>query len=390
MTPSEFILSEYNSTNAIKGAVTWKTPSNIALVKYWGKEEPQIPKNPSISLTLDACFTLTTLDFELKTGRHAELVSASNDENLKQVQVDEARETDSSKNFNFDIYFEGEKKDDFKPKIQKFFERIEQYVPFLRDYNFVIKSRNSFPHSSGIASSASGMSALALCIMSLERSLSGVEMADEYFNKKASFLARLGSGSASRSIEGSVIVWGKHKEIKGSSNLYGIKFPSKIHKNFKNYHDTILLVDEGEKQVSSTVGHQLMVKHPFSAQRFNQANENVSKLSKILQNGNLKEFINLVESEALTLHAMMMTSNPYFILMKPNTLEIINKIWSFRAETNSNVCFTLDAGANVHVLFPENEKEEVNKFIVNELVQFCQENHYICDRIGIGAKRLSI
>jgi len=85
-----------------------------------------------------------------------------------------------------------------------------------------------------------------------------------------------------------------------------------------------------------------------------------------------------------------MTSNPYFILMKPNTLKIIHKIWEFRAETNSNVCFTLDAGANVHVLFPEAEKESVNIFIINELIQFCQENHYICDRIGQGAKQLKI
>jgi diphosphomevalonate decarboxylase len=281
------------------------------------------------------------------------------------------------------------KKEDFKPKIQKFFERIEKYVPFLKEYNFVINSRNSFPHSSGIASSASGMSALALCIMSIEKELNPT-ISDEYFNKKASFLARLGSGSACRSIEGELIVWGNHSEIKGSSNLFGIKFPYKLHNNFKNYHDTILLVDEGEKQVSSTIGHQLMHNHPFAKQRFLQANENISKISEVLQNGDIKSFMEIVESEALTLHAMMMTSNPYFILMKPNTLKIINKIWKFRKLTNANVCFTLDAGANVHVLFPENEKEVVNKFIVNELVQFCQENHYICDRIGIGAKRLSI
>ncbi len=365
---TDFILNSFDTAKITNGSVTWKTPSNIALVKYWGKQEPQIPKNPSISFTLDACFTLTTLEYQSRqlSGR---------DDNTK---------------FNFDIYFEGEKKDDFKPKIDKFFERIEKYVPFLKDYNFIIKSRNSFPHSSGIASSASGMSALALCIMSLERLLSGVEMTDEYFYKKASFLARLGSGSASRSIEGPIVVWGKHKEIKDSSNLYGIKFPSKIHKNFKYFHDTILLVDEGEKQVSSTVGHQLMNNHPFAEQRFLQANENISKLSKILQNGNLKEFISLVESEALTLHSMMLTSNPYFILMKPNTLKIINKIWDFRAETNSNVCFTLDAGANIHILFPESEKETITNFITSKLLKYCYKNHYICDRVGIGAKQLSI
>ena len=232
------------------------------------------------------------------------------------------------------------------------------------------------------------MSALALCIMSLEKELNS-EITDEYFNKKASFLARLGSGSACRSIEGELIVWGDHSEIYGSSNLFGVKFPYKVHENFKNYHDTILLVDEGEKQVSSTVGHKLMHNHPFAKQRFEQANHNISKISEVLQNGDLKSFIAIVESEALSLHAMMMTSNPYFILMKPNTLKIIHKIWKFRQETSSNICFTLDAGANVHVLFPENEKELINNFIINELVLYCQENHYICDRIGIGAKLIS-
>ena len=379
---SDFILNNFNTTATGEGNFTWKTPSNIALVKYWGKQEPQIPENTSISFTLDACFTLTTLEYKLKMNRHSKFISESYDENLKQVQVNDSQ-------FNFDVYFEGDKKDDFKPKIQNFFERIEQYVPFLKEYDFVIKSRNSFPHSSGIASSASGMSALALCIMSLERSLSAVEMTDEYFNKKASFLARLGSGSACRSIEGELIVWGNHSKINGSSNLFGVKFPYKVHENFKNYHDTILLVDEGEKQVSSTVGHQLMHNHPFAQQRFQQANDNISKISDVLQTGNLKEFIAIVESEALSLHAMMMTSNPYFILMKPNTLKIINKIWEFRTKTSSNVCFTLDAGANVHILFPEEEKKNVNNFIISELIQYCQENHYICDRIGQGAKQIS-
>ncbi|WP_111706757.1 diphosphomevalonate/mevalonate 3,5-bisphosphate decarboxylase family protein [Lutibacter citreus] len=362
MTETDFILSNFDTKKASNGSVIWKTPSNIALVKYWGKQEPQIPENASVSFTLDACFTLTTLKYkERKSG---------------------------SSNFNFEVYFEGEKKEDFKPKIETFFKRVEQYVPFLKDFDFVIESRNSFPHSSGIASSASGMSALALCIMSIEKELKP-EITDGYFNKKASFLARLGSGSACRSIEGELIVWGNHNGIEGSSNLFGVKYPYKVHKNFKNYHDTILLVDEGEKQVSSTIGHKLMEGHPFAEQRFKQANDNISKLSEVLQNGDLKQFIAIVESEALSLHAMMMTSNPYFILMKPNTLKIINKIWAFRSETNSNICFTLDAGANVHILFPEVEKDAVNNFITSELIQYCQENHYICDRIGFGAKRLS-
>jgi diphosphomevalonate decarboxylase len=360
---ADFILTNFDVSKTSNGSVTWKTPSNIALVKYWGKQEPQIPKNASISFTLDGCFTLTTLGFTKKES--------------------------STNNFDFDIFFEGKMNEEFKPKITTFFKRIEQYVPFINDFDFTIKSENSFPHSSGIASSASGMSALALCIMSLEKEMnSGIT--DEYFYKKASFLARLGSGSACRSIEGELIVWGEHHDIKESSNLYGIKFPYKVHKNFHNYRDTILLVDEGKKLVSSTIGHQLMRNHPFAKQRFEQANENLSKISKILQNGNFKEFITIVESEALSLHAMMLTSNPYFILMQPNTLKIIHKIWNFRAKTDANICFTLDAGANIHVLFPETEKDIINKFIISELIQFCHENHYICDRIGMGAKQLSV
>ena len=347
-----------------KTSFTWKTPSNIALVKYWGKTEPQIPKNASISFTLSNSHTITTIDFTKKSNSEAD------------------------NKINFELFFEGKKKEDFKPKIAKFFERILEYCPYLTTYTMVIHSENSFPHSSGIASSASGMSAIAMCLMSLEKSLSSIELTNEFINKKASFLARLGSGSASRSIEGPLVVWGNHPDIKGSSDVFGVPFPYEVHEVFKNYHDAILLVDKGEKQVSSTVGHDLMHNHPFASQRFDQANENLAKISKILQNGEINSFINLVESEALSLHAMMLTSNPYFILMKPNTLEIINAIWRYRSNTGSKVCFTLDAGANVHVLYPANESKSILQFIDNELSKFCQKNHYICDIVGLGAVKL--
>lgn len=85
---------------------------------------------------------------------------------------------------------------------------------------------------------------------------------------------------------------------------------------------------------------------------------------------------------------MMLTSNPYFILMKPNTLEIIHKIWEYRKDKNSNICFTLDAGANVHVLYPENEKANIEEFIDKELSKYCQKNQYICDNTGFGAQNL--
>ena len=369
MTEKDFIPKTYSNTIE-SGSFTWSSPSNIALVKYWGKREHQIPENPSISFTLDNCKTTTTLSFLKKDANEA---------------------------FSFDVFLDDEKKDDFKPKIETFFKRVELYLPFLKDYHFKIETSNTFPHSSGIASSASGRSALALCLMSVEKELINSDVTlntteeilnQEYFIKKASFLARLGSGSACRSLEGDLVVWGKHYAIKGSSDLYGVKYPFEVHQNFKNYQDTILLVDKGEKQVSSTVGHNLMFGHPFAQERFKQANKNLSDMVSILKDGNLDTFIALVESEALTLHAMMMTSMPYFILMKPNTLEIINKIWAFRNETGSKICFTLDAGANVHVLYPEYETSQVLEFIQNELVAYCQNGQYICDVIGLGANKL--
>ncbi len=368
---NDFIPSGY-SHSLEKGSFSWSAPSNIALVKYWGKKDQQIPANPSVSFTLNQCKTITTLSFAKK---HFD-TSAS-------LSTGKLSLTDSE--FSFDLLFEGKPKEDFKPKIQKFFERIAIYLPFLKEYHFTIDTQNTFPHSSGIASSASGMAALALNLMSLEKALNP-EITDEYFYKKASFLARLGSGSACRSVKGSVVVWGNHENIKGSSDLFGVEFPNAIHKNFKNYQDTILLVDKGTKQVSSSVGHDLMHNHPFAERRFEQAHENLDKLITIFESGNIAEFIKIVESEALTLHAMMMTSMPYFILMKPNTLEIINAIWKFRNETKIPVCFTLDAGANVHVLYPENSKEKVLQFIKEELVGYCQNGQYICDEIGIGSQ----
>ncbi|WP_366185198.1 diphosphomevalonate decarboxylase [Flavobacterium ovatum] len=360
---TDFIPSKYTQT-VENGNFLWTAPSNIALVKYWGKKENQIPANPSVSFTLNNCKTITKLAFEKK--------------NIS-TQLNE-----TGSEFSFDLLFEGKPKEDFKPKINKFFERIAVYLPFLKDYHFTIDTENTFPHSSGIASSASGMAALAMNLMSLEKALNP-SMTDDYFYQKASLLARLGSGSACRSVKGQVVVWGSQANIKGSSDLYGVEYPYVIHDTFKDFQDTILLVDKGEKQVSSTLGHDLMHDHPYAERRFAQAHENLDKLISIFENGDLEEFIKVVESEALTLHAMMMTSMPYFILMKPNTLQIINAIWKFREATKIPVCFTLDAGANVHVLYPNVVKENVLQFIKDELVGYCQNAQYLCDQIGNGA-----
>ena len=361
MIDDTFFIAKAINPTLEEGVFSWSAPSNIALIKYWGKKEHQIPANPSLSFTLKNCKTITSLRYKRK-----EVVG-----------------------IGFELLFEGQPKESFRPKIQKFFERILPYCSYISNYNFIIDTSNTFPHSSGIASSASGMAALAVNIMSLERALFP-DMTEEFFNQKASFLARLGSGSACRSVSGSIVVWGDNEEFSEASNLFGVPFSAKVHDVFKDYQDVILLVDKGEKQVSSTVGHDLMHNHPFAEQRFAQAHTNLKDLKMVLQSGDLDAFMALVESEALTLHAMMMTSMPYFILMKPNTLQIIERIWKFRKEHGVPVCFTLDAGANVHLLFPKAYKVEIMDWIVSDLAAYCQQQHYIADEIGEGAERLSL
>ena len=347
-----------NSENLPEGEVSWESPSNIALVKYWGKKKEQLPANPSISFTLNNCKTTTTLAY-----------------------------TNSDK-LSFEVYVDGKREESFEPKIKTFFERISQYSSFINKYKFRIDTSNSFPHSSGIASSASGLSALALCICSIEQNINS-EFEGELFLNKASFLARLGSGSACRSLFPKMASWGKHSELKNSSEFIGTPYDD-LHPVFTTYQDTILLVDKGQKQVSSTVGHGLMHQHPFSEARFEQANSNLSKLREVLKSGDLIAFNKIVETEALTLHAMMMSSDPYFLLVRPNTIAIIEKVWLFREEQKLNLTITLDAGANVHLLYPEAEKQAALDFIKSELVVFCENGTYICDSVGLGPKQLSL
>lgn len=337
----------------------WRSPSNIALVKYWGKHPGQIPANPSISFTLDACHTETEVRLLDKS---------------------------STAQFDFDLWLAGEKKDSFKPKIEKFFKAIVREAPFLTQHRFEIHTNNSFPHSSGIASSASGLSALALCLLSL----SGAEtnLSEAEFFQKASNWARIGSGSASRSVYGGLVNWGKYAGLPLSSDEHALPITENIHEDFFTYRDFVLLVEVGSKSVSSTVGHGLMNGHPYAAQRFEQAHRHLEHLLKLMQAPNFHEVGKLIEQEALTLHAMMMTSDPYFILMKPNTVTIIDLIWQFRAATNIPAYFTLDAGANVHLLCPEMHEQAVQNFVEQELSMYLNHAQYICDRVGQGPVKL--
>ncbi|MDV2447092.1 diphosphomevalonate decarboxylase [Elizabethkingia anophelis] len=338
--------------NISSRTVAESCPSNIALIKYWGKYENQIPANPSISYTLNHCRTNTTMAFS------------------------------EGENFSVQTFLAGNEELKFAEKIEKYFKNIEQYLPWILKGKYVIRTENTFPHSSGIASSASGFGAIAKCLMQLDAIFSG-NTSEEEALKKASFLARLGSGSACRSLYNGLVVLGNTKEVEGSSDLYAVQYPNdEIHPVFKNFNDWVLLIHEGEKSVSSTVGHGLMKTNPYAERRFQEAHENFAKLKNILKTGDMEGFIKLTEHEALTLHAMMMMSDPAFILMKTGTLVVINKIWDFRRITGLPLFFTLDAGANVHLLFPNDiESDKIKIFIQQELLPFTQKGGVVKDEM---------
>ena len=249
-----------------KGIVKWSSPSNIALVKYWGKKNNQIPQNPSISFTLSESLTTTSVEFKPKKNKVNSVI----------------------------FEFNGIKDHEFGQKIKLFISNIEKYFSFLKNHDINIKSENNFPHSSGIASSASSMSALASCLVDIEK-INSNQQDDSYYLKKKSFIARLGSGSASRSIEGPITLWGESKSFPGSSDLYAINISQDVNQIFQDYQNSILIIDPGVKKISSSIGHKLMNENPFSKIRFSEAKNNIAKLKDVLNSGHVDEFLKITE-----------------------------------------------------------------------------------------------
>ena len=127
-----------------------------------------------------------------------------------------------------------------------------------------------------------------------------------------------------------------------------------------------------------------MNEHIYQQSRILQAHQNINALYLTLLTGNREGFIDIVENEALSLHAMMMTSNPSFLLLKPNSLELISRIRRFREEAKIPLGFTIDAGPNIHLLYFTENELDVRAFIDRELLVLCENGTWIDDRIGKG------
>lgn len=340
----------------------WRSPSNIALVKYWGKHGLQLPRNPSLSFTLSTCHT--DMSVSVATG---------------------------SSRPGITVLYNGEPRPAFEPKIKAFFSRVSESFPWLTDAEIVIDSINTFPHGAGIASSASAMSALALCLMDVQDQLNGsLSGRDPLWWSRASKMARLGSGSACRSLFPVASIWGEADGITGSRDDYAIPWEHHLAPDFHSYRDTILIVSSGEKSVSSTAGHALMDLLAYADVRYQEARKNLHVLVDVMRRDDaLATFISVCESEALQLHALMMAGPSPFILMEPGTLAIIREIWRFRKDTGIPVCFTLDAGPNVHLLYPATYDVPVMDWVKTSLLRHCVDGRCIEDRVGRGPVRLA-
>lgn len=339
----------------------WQSPSNIALIKYWGKKDGQVPLNASLSFTLKNAHTITEIGYAF---------------------------TDNNSN-KIDFTFEGKPNEKFADRIKSYISSITQYLPFLDQLQLTINSTNSFPHSSGIASSASSMSALALCLCDMENTLFDTLSDEREFFQKASFLARLGSGSASRSVYGGFVTWGESHQLKDSSDEVARKLKIDSENKFINLKDAILITSKTKKKISSSEGHDLMNDHPYREARLNQVNHNFKDLLNAIISENESDFIHIVEHEALSLHALMMSSDPGFTLMNENSWNIIHQIRKFRETSGVMVTFTLDAGPNVHIIYKQSDAKIVESFIYKGLIQYCENGYWISDEIGVGPNKLN-
>jgi len=335
----------------------WRSPSNIALIKYWGKREGQIPANPSLSMTLSQAFTET------------------------RIMVSRTPEMSGIMSIN------GVKAHPFLLKLNLFYQWFLKEVPVFNGLTLQIQTRNSFPHSTGIASSASGFSAFTLCLLDLASKLTQVHLPEEHFFQLASYTSRMGSGSACRSLYSGYTVWGRTTLIDGSSDVFSVDINDRVNRTMEKLQDAILVVSSKPKSVASSLGHSRMNQHPFSGARVDQAHSHLAEALTALKQGDFEHLGSIAENEALTLHALIMTSRGGDILLDPKSLLLMQRIKQARAG-GLPVFYTLDAGPNVHLMYPQSASASVRDFIQKELIPCCENNLVIYDHLGMGPQTL--
>ena len=284
---------------------TARANSNIAFIKYWGNTDDtlRLPANSSLSMNLDGLYTETS------------------------VTWDDAATSDT-------LTLNGE------PTKGAALERVVTHLNMLRNRLDIqaharVESRNTFPMGAGIASSASAFAALTVAAVgAAEATLSEREL---------SILARLGSGSASRSVPSGFVEW--HVGTSHDAS-YAESFAAPDHWNLV---DVIAIVSDEHKAVGSTRGHASAQTGDLQSGRLANVNQRLVAVKQAILKRDFATFAEVVEEDSNLMHSVMMTSRPPLFYWLPATLSVMNTVRTLRAE-GANVCYTLDAGPNVHCI----------------------------------------
>ncbi|OGH41633.1 MAG: diphosphomevalonate decarboxylase [Candidatus Levybacteria bacterium RIFCSPLOWO2_02_FULL_36_8b] len=304
-------------------------PSNIAFIKYWGRKNEvlRLPSNGSISMNLSNLLTTTTVEF--------------NSSFKEDVIIIDDRKEESEGN-----------------RAIKHLDRIRKIAKI--DLKARVVTKNNFPTGTGLSSSASGFAALTVAASAA----AGLNLS----KKELSILARQGSGSACRSIPDGFVEW-----LDGDTNetSYGISLHTE---NYWDIVDVVAVVSRNKKEVSTTEGQKLASSSPFFKVRKEKIKAKIKLIKKYLKEKDFTKFGELVEAEALELHAIMLTSSPSLIYLLPGSLRIMHLAKKWRQE-GLQVYFTVNTGQDIHLICEKKdvetlagkleEIEDVQKTIIN-------------------------
>lgn len=284
--------------------ITAEAPSNIAFIKYWGLVDSvlRIPTNGSISMNLSGLKTTTTVEF------------------ADTYTVD-------------DITINGTRDALALARVSAHLDRIRKVANI--DARAKVVSKNNFPTATGLSSSASGFAALTVAASRA----AGLDLSE----KDLSILARQASGSACRSIPGGFVEWISGTDTR-TSYAQSI-FPA----DWWDIVDIVVTVSHDEKKIATTKAQQYSRTSPFFKTRLANIDEKIKKIKECIKNRDFISFGELVEAEALELHAIMMTSNPSFLYLYPETLRLMHLVQTWRSE-GLPVYFSLNTGHNIHII----------------------------------------
>lgn len=303
-----------------------KAPANIAFIKYWGNSTSGLPLNNSISMNLSACQTITK--------------ASLNDKNEDEIFVEEEN--------GEKIKLEKKSIKDIKAYEQ--IERIKNLVNFKG--SVLITSKNTFPSKAGIASSASGFCALTSAVVLLTGQT-------ELFNnkKELSKLVRLsGSASAARSVLDGFV---ELKTGESEDDSYSVQIAPH---NYWELCDIIAVVSPHSKKTPSSEGHNLASSSPYLKTRIIEMQSRIKIVREAILNKDIEKLGIATEQDTISMHAVMMTSFPPVFYFNAGTMDIINNIHELRRK-GLELYFSIDAGANVHLICEKNNAVQVEKFL---------------------------